>query len=129
MNPASTQPGPHGLRFDGQRVLVVGGTSGIGNGIAQAFRAAGAQVHVWGTRARAEDYRAEEGSDLQGLVDTKLTRVTTRNPQRLQATLQRIPAARIGTPQDIAAVAMFLASPLAAYVVGHTIAVDGGLTA
>jgi 3-oxoacyl-[acyl-carrier protein] reductase len=253
VNPASTQPGAHGLRFDGQRVLVVGGTSGIGNGIAQAFRAAGAQVHVWGTRARAEEYRAEEGSDLQGLhfsqvdvgdaqaigawtppfdrldvlvlsqgiveygraefdvdtfrrvvevnlhsvmgccmhlrgplkaaggavvvvssvsgyrsavgnpayaaskaaainltrtlgvalapdgirvngiapglVDTKLTRVTTRNPQRLQATLQRIPAARIGTPQDIAAVAMFLASPLAAYVVGHTIPADGGLTA
>ena len=38
------------LDFTGKRVLVVGGSSGIGNGMAQAFRARGAQVHVWGTR-------------------------------------------------------------------------------
>ena len=36
--------------FSDQRVLVVGGSSGIGNGIAQAFLARGAEVHVWGTR-------------------------------------------------------------------------------
>ena len=34
------------LDFSGKRVLVVGGSSGIGNGIAQAFRARGARVHV-----------------------------------------------------------------------------------
>jgi 3-oxoacyl-[acyl-carrier protein] reductase len=241
------------FRFDGHQVLVVGGSSGIGNGIAQAFRAAGATVHVWGTRARASDYAADEGSDLTGLhyhavnaanadsvagftppfdrldalvlsqgiveykcaefkldvfqrvvdvnltsvmrccsafhpqlkaaggavvivssvsglkaqignpaygaskagaisltkslgaayasdgirvngiapglVDTKLTRATTAHPDRLAATLQRIPAGRMGTPQDMANVALFLASPLASYVVGHTITVDGGLSA
>jgi len=55
------------LDFTGKRVLVVGGSSGIGNGIAQRFRAAGAEVHVWGTRASASDYAAEDGSDLEGL--------------------------------------------------------------
>src|SRR6516225_9653620 len=55
------------LDYSGKTVLVVGGSSGIGNGIAQAFRQLGASVHVWGTRAQASDYRHEEGSDLAGL--------------------------------------------------------------
>jgi 3-oxoacyl-[acyl-carrier protein] reductase len=242
-----------GLRFDGQRVLVVGGSSGIGNGIAQAFRAAGARVHVWGTRPSAADYKDEPGSDLSGveyaqvdvadnaavvaaarsferldvlvlsqgivayrraefddagfqhvvnvnlssvmrccqqchaalkaargavivvssvaaykatignpayaaskagavslvrtlgvawagdgirvngiapgLVATKLTRVTTDHPERLKASVARIPMRRVGTPQELAGAALFLASPLAAYVTGHTLPVDGGMTA
>ncbi|MBJ7405450.1 MAG: SDR family NAD(P)-dependent oxidoreductase, partial [Bradyrhizobium sp.] len=55
------------LDFSGKQVLVVGGSSGIGNGIAQAFRTKGAHVAVCGTRARAAEYSAEEGSDLTGL--------------------------------------------------------------
>lgn len=238
------------LDFSGRSVLVVGGSSGIGNGIAQAFRAKGARVAVWGTRASAADYRKADGSDMEGLayaqvdvgdfdaikrqpdldrldvlvlsqghvlykraefevegfqevidvnlnslmacaakyhaalaaakgsliiisstaafhatmgnpaynaskagalgltrtlaqawaadgirvngiapglVDTKMTKVTTANPQRLQGLLERIPLHRLGTPQDMAGVALFLASPMAAYVLGHTIPVDGGL--
>ena len=38
------------LDFSGKQVLVVGGSSGIGNGIAQAFRTRGARVSVCGTR-------------------------------------------------------------------------------
>jgi 3-oxoacyl-[acyl-carrier protein] reductase len=239
--------------FTGRRVLVVGGSSGIGNGIAQAFRAHGAAVHVWGTRPDAADYTAAEGSDLAGLgytcvdvgdaeaiakapppfdgaldvlvlcqgtvqyqrreferdgwervvavnlsslmhcsrrfkdaltasggsitivsslsgyrankgnpayaaskagainltrtlgqawaadgirvnglapglVDTKLTKVTTEHPKRREAALAKIPAGRLGTPLDMAGVALFLASPLSRYVVGQTILVDGGLS-
>jgi 3-oxoacyl-[acyl-carrier protein] reductase len=239
------------LDYSGKNVLVVGGSSGIGNGIAQAFRARGASVFVWGTRAGAADYAASDGSDLTGLtyaqldvsdfaaieahqppfskldilvlsqgqviykrgeftsdgfrkvvdvnlnslmacsakfhdmlatasgsliivsstaafhstkgnpaynasktgafgltrtlgeawaadgirvngiapglVDTKMTKVTTANPERLEGALRGIPLGRLGTPQDMAGVALFLASPLAAYVVGQTIPVDGGL--
>lgn len=60
------------LDFTGKRVLVVGGSSGIGNGIAQAFRLRGAQVHVWGTRASASDYSADDGSDLTGIGYTQV---------------------------------------------------------
>ena len=239
------------LDFSGKTALVVGGSSGIGNGVARAFLDAGAEVHVWGTRASAADYDGEDGSDLAGLryahmdvsdfdaieayqppfrtldilvlsqgvviyrrgefkmagfqqvidvnlnslmacagkfhdllaaskgslitvsstsafhatrgnpaynaskagvvgltrtlgqawapdgirvngiapglVDTKLTKVTTENPQRLQGALAGIPLGRLGLPADMAGVALFLASPLAAYVVGQTIPVDGGL--
>ena len=239
------------LDFGGKTVLVVGGASGIGNGIAHAFRTRGAVVHVWGTRAGAAEYRADEGSDLSGLhyaqldvadfaavaaymppfetldvlvlcqgtvlykrqefdmpgfeqvvdvnlhsvmacatrfrgmlaaskgalitvssvagyganvgnpayaaskagvisltrtlgvawaadgirvngiapglVDTKLTKVTTDHPQRLQKALAQIPVQRLGTPAEMAGAALFLASPLAAYVCGQTLRVDGGL--
>ncbi len=239
------------LDFGGKTILVVGGSSGIGNGIAQAFRSHGAAVHVCGTRARASDYRTDEGSNLDGLhyaqldvsstaaiemaklpferldvlvqsqgavlykraefkmdgfrkvmevnlmslmacaekfhgmlraskgaliivsstaayhatkgnpaynaskagavglvrtlaqawaddgirvngiapglVDTKLTKVTTENPQRLAGALATIPMKRLGTPADMAGAALFLASPLSAYVLGQTIVVDGGL--
>ena len=56
------------LDFTGQVVLVVGGSSGIGNGVAHAFKDRGATVHVWGTRPNASDYDGVEGSDLTGLV-------------------------------------------------------------
>jgi 3-oxoacyl-[acyl-carrier protein] reductase len=239
------------LDFSGKRVLVVGGSSGIGNGIAQAFRSKGAAVHVWGTRASAADYSPDEGSHLEGLeyarldvsdpsaienfapaferldalvlaqgaviyrrgefemagfrkvlevnlmslmacagkfhhmlsasngsliivsstaafhstkgnpaynasktgavgltrtlgqawaedgirvngiapglVDTKMTKVTTANPKRLEGAIERIPLKRLGTPADMAGAALFLASPLAAYIVGQTLVVDGGL--
>jgi len=239
------------LDFSNKTILVVGGSSGIGNGIAQGYRAKGAAVHVWGTRANASDYSAAEGSDLTGLhyaqvdvsdsdriaafkpafdkldvlvlaqgtviyrrgefemegfrkvmevnlmslmacsskfhpmlkassgtliivsstaayhstkgnpsynasktgavgltrtlgeawaedgirvngiapglVDTKLTKVTTDNPKRRDAAIERIPLKRLGTPADMAGAALFLASPLASYVTGQTIIVDGGL--
>ena len=62
-----------------------------------------------------------------GLVDTKMTKVTTSNPKRLEGAIERIPLKRLGTPADMAGAALFLASPLAAYIVGQTIVVDGGL--
>ncbi len=241
----------HELDFSGQQVLVVGGSSGIGNAIAQAFRAKGAAVQVWGTRATPADYADSADSHLEGLdyrqldvadaaaiaaadtgldrldvlvlsqglvlygraefaqpgfdrvlqvnlsslmnccarfhaqlkasagavvvisstaafhatrgnpayaaskagamgltrtlgdawapdgirvngiapgmVPTKMTKVTTDSPRRVAAIEAQIPLGRLGTPQDIASVALFLASPLAAYVVGQTLPVDGGL--
>lgn len=239
------------LDMTGKHALVVGGSSGIGNGIAQAYRARGAEVRVWGTRPSAADYAGEPGSDMTGLgyeqvdvsdpaaidaaqgfdrldvlvtcqgaveyrraefelegwhrvvdvnlhsvmdcarrfrpalaeaggslivvsstaafhatignpayaaskaaavalvrtlaaawagegirvngiapgfVATKMTRVTTDNPERMAGALARIPLHRMGTPEDMAGAALFLASPLSAYVLGQTLVVDGGLT-
>ncbi len=44
----------------------------------------------------------------------------------IQETLKSIPLGRMGDPAEIASVVAFLSSPLASYVTGTTIAVDGG---
>jgi 3-oxoacyl-[acyl-carrier protein] reductase len=50
----------------------------------------------------------------------------TTDPKLYNATLSRIRFGRLGTPQEIANVALFLASDAASWVTGQTIAVDGG---
>jgi 3-oxoacyl-[acyl-carrier protein] reductase len=52
----------------------------------------------------------------------------TDNPQLYNAILRGIPFGRLGHPEEVAQVAVFLVSPLAAWVTGQTIMVDGGQT-
>lgn len=46
----------------------------------------------------------------------------------LEHQLERVPMGRVGDPSELAATAVFLASPAAGYVVGQTVVVDGGRT-
>ena len=64
-----------------------------------------------------------------GTIDTDLAAAIGRNPEVLAATLSRTPMRRLGEPEEIAAVACFLASDDASYMTGQTIFVDGGRTA
>jgi 3-oxoacyl-[acyl-carrier protein] reductase len=48
------------------------------------------------------------------------------DPDRYQRIVDRIPFGRLGTPEEIADVVLFLASPLARWVTGQTVIVDGG---
>jgi len=47
-------------------------------------------------------------------------------PQLYASIRDSIPAGRLGTPEEVAQVVVFLASPLAAWVTGQTLSVDGG---
>ena len=47
-------------------------------------------------------------------------------PELYRATLAKIPFGRFGTPQEVAHAALFLASPWAGWITGHTLVVDGG---
>jgi 3-oxoacyl-[acyl-carrier protein] reductase len=49
------------------------------------------------------------------------------NEKQREAVLGRVPAGRLGTPEDIAAAAVYLSSNEAAYVTGQTIHVNGGM--
>jgi 3-oxoacyl-[acyl-carrier protein] reductase len=80
----------HDLDFTGRSVLVVGGSSGIGNAIAQAFRGRGASVHVWGTRAQASDYSADDGCDLTGLHYAQLDVGNIEAIERCQPPFDRL---------------------------------------
>ena len=64
-----------------------------------------------------------------GLVRSKMTAVTWTDPDRLAATERNVPLRRIGEPDDIAGAILFLASPLAAYITGTSLIIDGGLSA
>ena len=61
-----------------------------------------------------------------GWIATPLTQALRLDPARSEAVLARTPMGRWGTPQDIAGPALFLASPLAAFVTGTVLVVDGG---
>lgn len=60
-----------------------------------------------------------------GLIDSETARSVP--PAELASTLARIPAGRLGTPEEVANVYVFLASELASFVNGAVVGVDGGL--
>ncbi len=60
---------------------------------------------------------------------TPLTQSTFDDPVLREDLLKRIPAGRVGQPEDVAGAVVFLASPAADLVTGHTLLVDGGWTA
>jgi len=61
-----------------------------------------------------------------GYMATDNTSALRQDQERSAAILDRIPAGRWGTPDDVAGAAVFLASPAASYINGYTLAVDGG---
>ena len=61
-----------------------------------------------------------------GWIATSLTDPLRADPARSQAIVARTPLGRWGEPGDIAGPALFLASPLAAFVTGVILPVDGG---
>jgi NAD(P)-dependent dehydrogenase (short-subunit alcohol dehydrogenase family) len=64
-----------------------------------------------------------------GEIDTPRTEATRNDPERLGKFVAGIPLRRIGQPDEIAGPAVFLASPLASYVNGVCLLVDGGAQA
>jgi NAD(P)-dependent dehydrogenase (short-subunit alcohol dehydrogenase family) len=63
-----------------------------------------------------------------GLIKTDFSRAFWENAQLLRHVEEGTPARRMGEPEDIGGVAVFLASRAAAYVTGQTLTVDGGIT-
>jgi NAD(P)-dependent dehydrogenase (short-subunit alcohol dehydrogenase family) len=81
-------------------------------------------------------FAVEAGSDKltvnavnPGSIRTGLTRKYMDDPKFCAEMLRRTPLGRLGQPEDVARVILFLASDDAAYVNGHTMAVDGGMHA
>lgn len=63
-----------------------------------------------------------------GLIETPMTAARVHDKSKLEDSLKSIPWGRVGQPEEIAGLALFLASDLADYVTGQTFTMDGGLT-
>lgn len=74
-------------------------------------------------------YNIRANSISPGLIETPATADLTEQAELLKSFEKRIPLKRCGRPEEIAAVALFLASDDASYVTGANIVVDGGVTA
>jgi len=61
-----------------------------------------------------------------GTTATEMTKSSLSTKEGLAWQLARIPMGRIGQPDDISAVVLFLCSPEATYITGHTLVADGG---
>src|SRR6267378_549613 len=63
-----------------------------------------------------------------GAIETPINTKLLNDPVKLSALLENIPLKRLGKPEDVASMAVFLASSESDYVTGTTFFVDGGLT-
>ena len=84
------------------------------------------------TRVTAIEYAARGirvNCVCPGAIDTPLLRPSLSIPGFADETTRMIPMRRLGQPEEIAGVVMFLASDLASYVTGAAVVADGGLTA
>lgn len=81
------------------------------------------------TRLMANEW-AKHGINVNaiapGYMATNNTAALRADEQRNQEILERIPANRWGTPEDLAGPCVFLASKASDYINGYTVAVDGG---
>ena len=84
------------------------------------------------TRVAAIEYAARGirvNCVCPGAIDTPLLKPSMSLPGFAEGTLAAIPMRRLGQPEEMAGVVMFLASDLASYVTGAAVVADGGLTA
>lgn len=74
-------------------------------------------------------YRVNVNAVAPTFVLTPLTEKMFANPRFSREIRRRIPLGRLGKPEDIAGAVVFLASPAADLITGHTLLIDGGWTA
>jgi glucose 1-dehydrogenase len=63
-----------------------------------------------------------------GAIDTPIDAPVKRDPQKMQTLLSEIPMRRMGRPEEIAQLCVYLASADAAYVTGASLYIDGGMS-
>jgi 3-oxoacyl-[acyl-carrier protein] reductase len=115
-------------RSGGGSIINVASIIGVRGNAGQLVYAASKGAIVTATLAAAKEL-ASKGIRVNaiapGYIDTEMMKSTAEDIQR--ETLASIAMGRIGTPADVAGVALFLASPLSQYVTGAIIGVDGGM--
>jgi 3-oxoacyl-[acyl-carrier protein] reductase len=117
------------LKAKSGRIINITSVSGLAGNAGQANYAASKAGLVGFTKSVARELASRAitcNAVAPGFVPTVLTNVL---PDDLKAkAIAAIPLARVGSPEEIAAAVVYLASDEAAYVTGHVLTVDGGMT-
>jgi len=117
------------LRQRWGRIIAITSVVGLTGNVGQTNYAASKAGIIGFTKALAKEL-APRGITVNavapGFIETDMTRALP-DTQRL-ALLQHIPLGSLGTPEDVAACVLFLASDEARYITGEIVSVSGGLT-
>ena len=103
----------------------------IGSETSAAYHASKGAVRIL-TKAAAIQYAADHirvNSVHPGFVDSPMTAASHALPEVHSLRLSRTPLGRMGTPEDIAAGILYLASDESSFVTGSELVIDGGMTA
>ena len=107
----------------------VGGVIGFSGSAAYGTSKGGLELF---TKCVAMDY-AQDGircnSVCPGLIDTPMAAPLLNNPDMKAEVLATYPIRRVGTPEEVAKMVLYLASDDASWVTGSSFMIDGGLTA
>lgn len=111
------------------KIINISSISGIRGNIGQANYCASKAGVIGLTKAMARElamYNVTVNAVAPGYIQTDMT---SQIPEvTKESIVKEIPLKRIGQPNDIANIVMFLASDMADYITGQVIAVDGGIT-
>ncbi|MBI4866779.1 MAG: SDR family oxidoreductase [Candidatus Wallbacteria bacterium] len=115
-------------RRGGGSIVNVSSIIGVTGNAGQAVYAASKSAVIGITKSLAKELAPQNirvNAVAPGFIDTDMAR--SLSPEKFQERVDSIKMKRIGTAEDVAGVILFLASPLAEYVTGQTIGVDGGM--
>jgi 3-oxoacyl-[acyl-carrier protein] reductase len=116
------------LRQRAGSIISLSSVSGIGGNAGQANYAAAKAGVIGFTKSMAKELGSRNircNAIAPGLIATDMTRKLSDDAR--EAIMRTIALRRIGTPQEVAQTALFLASDLSAYVTGQVLVCDGGM--
>jgi dehydrogenase/reductase SDR family member 4 len=116
---------------EGGSFIVVGSIGGlVANTVIGAYGISKAADHHLVRNLAAEwgPKNVRVNAIAPGLIKTEFARALWEDPKRAEERVSNTPLRRLGEPRDIGGIAVFLASPAAAFITGQCIVADGGVT-